>query len=500
MSKSGYQKMGKLDNFGPVYLINLKDHTHRLDHAKKEFDRYGVKNYTVVEAVDGRNDDLSGIIDGKYPKLKPSEIGCIASHIKTLKHWLDTSDSEYAIVMEDDFSFDTVEYWNFTWDDVVKNIPKTAEIIQLIMIKNDPIKFSMHKKERYDKNKVMTYAWSTACYIIKRSYAKTLVNSHTSGDKYKFESYGLNNQAADVILYNLGSSYSFPIFTHILDAKNSINSDHENFHIKSKNAIDSWWKKNGSKYDKEQFFNVKDGLIEKNMKPKACFTIFHVEENTPLMNKRNILVERAKEKLLNSFSIFETPTIIMKDVEDVKNFYKTSDIKIDPKGFNGNGWKPGELGIWASNLTAWQNFVDSDYEYIILMEDDIVLQKDFNTKLINYIDELPENWDIFTAFIPRTGNIRYNKNNKDLFIGSKNICKVYQSWSCLCYVVSKDGAKKLLEEVKKPVSSPLDHYLFYHNNLNAYTMRLEKGNICEIYPTSSTVQSAKKIDMTGYVK
>ena len=492
--------MGKLDNFGPVYLINLKDHKHRLANAKSEFAKHKIKHYTVIEAVDGRKNDLSEIIDGQYPNLKPSEIGCIASHIKAMKHWLDTSDSEYALIMEDDFSFDTVEYWNFTWDDVVKNIPKSAEIIQLIMIKNDPVKFSMHKKEKYERHKVMTYAWSTACYIIKRSYAQTLVKLYTSGDKYKFETYKFNNQAADVIFYNLGNAYSFPIFTHILDAKHSINSDHEDFHTRSKKNIDSWWKKNGSKYNKEQFFSINEGLVEKNIKPKACFTIFHVEENIPLMDKRNILVKRATEKLLDSFSIFETPTIIMKDVEDVKNFYNTADIKIDPKGFNGNGWKPGELGIWASNFIAWKNFIDSDYDYIILMEDDIVLQKDFNKKLINYIDELPENWDIFTAFIPATGNIRYNKKNKDLFIGNKNICKVYQSWSCLCYVVSKDGAKKLIEEVRKPVSSPLDHYLFYHDNLDVYTIRLEQGNICEIYPTSSTVQSAKKIDMTGYVK
>ena len=203
--------------------------------------------------------------------------------------------------------------------------------------------------------------------------------------------------------------------------------------------------------------------------------------------------------LEQDFVNFDTPTIMMKSLKDVKDFYKTANVKIDPKGFEGNGWKPGELGIWASNITAWQNFLKSKHDYVILMEDDIVLNKDFNKRLVGYLDELPEDWDIFTAYIPPTGNVRYGKNRKDLYIGKENVCKVYQSWSCLCYVVSKSGAKKLLEEIKNPVSSPIDHYLFYHKNLSVYTMKLERGNICDIYPTSSTVQSAKKQDMTGYV-
>jgi GR25 family glycosyltransferase involved in LPS biosynthesis len=491
--------MGKLNNFGPVYLINLKDHKHRLDHAKKEFSKYGIKDFTLIEAIDGRKDDLSGIVDGKYPNLKPSEIGCIASHIKALKHWLDTSDSDYAIIMEDDFSFDTVEYWQWDWDYVMQNIPQKAEIVQMIMIQNDPVKFSLHKKEKFNKQDVSNYSWSTACYLIKRSYAKTLVDLHYVGNKYRLDSHGYKNQAADVILYNLGNAYSIPLFTHILDTKNSINHSHNEFHIKSKNNIDSWWQKNGNKYNKDQFFDLLEGLSVKAVRPKGCFTIFHIDQDTPEMKERNLLTSRANEKLKENFEEFITPTLIMKTQDDVKNFYKNSKIKIHPLGHFDTGWKPGELGIWASNYTAWENFAKSEYDYIILMEDDIILRKNFNNELMDYIDELPDDWDIFTAYIPPFGNERYTRNKKSLYVNKENICRVYQSWSCLCYVVSRQGAKKLLEEVKNTVKSPIDHYLFYHKNINAYTIKFEKENICEIYKTESTVQKAERYDMTGYV-
>ena len=170
MNRYGLPRMGRLDNFGPVYLINLKDHKHRLDNAKKEFKKYGVTDYTIIEAIDGRNSDLSEIIEGKYPHLKSSEIGCITSHIKALNHWLTTSDSDYAIIMEDDFSFDTVQYWQWDWDYVIQSIPKNVDIVQFIMIKNEPVKFNMHKKMPFDPNNKMQYAWSTACYLIKNGF------------------------------------------------------------------------------------------------------------------------------------------------------------------------------------------------------------------------------------------------------------------------------------------------------------------------------------------
>lgn len=491
--------MSKLKGFGPAYVINLKDHNHRLKNVKEQFNRYGVTDYTVIEAVDGRTNDLSDQISGKYPKLKPSEIGCMMSHIKTIKYWLDTSDSDYAIIMEDDFSFDTVENWSWDWEYVIKNLPKRWDIIQLIMIKNEPVKFSIHKKEKYNVNTRASYEWSTACYIINRKYAKSLVKDHISEDKYVLKNYGLQNQAADVILYSLGEAYSMPLFTHILDPKNSINKNHEDFHLKSSNHINKWWAKNGKLYPKEQFFNLNEGLNHKVAKPNICFKIFHNEEDTPLMEKRNILTQRATMQLEKDFDNFDTPTIMMKNTDDIKSFYKNAQIKVDPKGWLGDGWKPGELGIWASNYTAWKNFSESTYDHIILMEDDIQLSKDFGQKLYEYIDELPEDWDVFTVYVPPTGNIRYKKDGKHLDIGKKNVCKVYQSWSCLCYVVSKSGAKKLLEMVKTPVSRPIDHYLFYNEDIDVYAIKYNRANICNIYSTTSTVQHTQKQDMTGYL-
>jgi hypothetical protein len=53
--------------------------------------------------------------------------------------------------------------------------------------------------------------------------------------------------------------------------------------------------------------------------------------------------------------------------------------------------------------------------------------------------------------------------------------------------------------VKTPVSRPIDHYLFYNEEIDVYAIKYNIANICNIYSTTSTVQHTKKQDMTGYL-
>jgi GR25 family glycosyltransferase involved in LPS biosynthesis len=492
--------MNKLENFGPVYLINLPDQTKRLNHIKNEFDTHGITDYKIIEAVDGRTDDLRGLIHGKYPKLRPTEIGCIASHITAIKTWLEESDDEYAIIMEDDCSFENVQYWQWTWNEFMENIPEDADIIQLVMLKEDNLKFNMHVKERYNSNDYFSYAWSTACYVIKRSYGEKLLKKLLVDGKYDLAEGKYRSKPADVILYNLGKAYTMPILTHFIDTKHAINLSHAPFHNRSKNQIDSWWKNYSSKYKKESFFDVTNGLKKNKVgKINLAFKVFHVDGNTQVLKKREILTNRANNQLSNDFEMLHTPTIVLKTENDVKEFFKDENIKFDPLGWNGRGWRIGEFAIWASNFTAWKNFEKTEHDMVMLIEDDIALNKDFNERLVGYIEELPSDWDFFTVYCPPTGNDRYDKQKELIDIGQENICRVYQSWSCLCYVVSKRGVKKLLKQVSKNVNGPIDHWLFYNKDVNGYAIKMEKGNICKVHKMESTVQFSEFRDMNGYV-
>ena len=109
-------------------------------YMENQFAYWGIENYTRISAYDGREDDLSDIIRGRYPEMMTSgEIGCVTSHLKAIKHWMDTSDSPYAVIMEDDVCLDTVRFWNFSWNDFYSKVPYDWDTIQLAIICTDYI-------------------------------------------------------------------------------------------------------------------------------------------------------------------------------------------------------------------------------------------------------------------------------------------------------------------------------------------------------------------------
>ena len=92
----------KLKNIGPIYCINLDDQPERWEYMEDQFKYWEIENYTRVSAYDGRDDDLSEILKGRYPDMMSSgEIGCTTSHLKAIKQFYDSGEP-YAIMMEDD--------------------------------------------------------------------------------------------------------------------------------------------------------------------------------------------------------------------------------------------------------------------------------------------------------------------------------------------------------------------------------------------------------------
>jgi hypothetical protein len=227
-----------LKDFGPIYVINLKSREDRLDHITKEFNKHNVKDYTIIEAVDGSSEDLSSLVDNidSIP-LSKNEIACSISHLKSIKHWLDTSTSEYAIIVEDDLTFETVDNWQWNWKEFLSKIDTYYDILQLSIINNYQVNTSLHYREIRDS--------SAACYVIKRSWAEKLVSKHIVEGKFIFSGKDRSRLVADGLIYNGAICLSFPLFTYSIDFDSSINQEHINtFHTKSRNEVLDFWKTN----------------------------------------------------------------------------------------------------------------------------------------------------------------------------------------------------------------------------------------------------------------
>ena len=227
-----------LKDFGPIYVINLKSREDRLTHIKKEFNKHNVKDYTIIEAIDGSTEDLSLIVDSvdSIP-LSKNEIACSISHLKSIKHWLDTSKSEYAIIVEDDLTFETVDNWQWNWKEFLSKIDTYYDMLQLSIINTYKVNTSLHYREIRDS--------SAACYVIKRSWAEKLVSKHIINDKFVFTGKDRSRLVADGLVYNGAICLSFPLFTYSIDFDSSINQEHINtFHTKSRNEVLDFWKTN----------------------------------------------------------------------------------------------------------------------------------------------------------------------------------------------------------------------------------------------------------------
>ena len=238
----------KLKGFGPLYCINLDGQPERWEYMETQF-KYWELEYTRISAYDGREDDLSDIILGKYPESMTSgEIGCVTSHLKAMKHYLETSDAPYAVMMEDDCSLDLVQTWNFAWKDFMAHVPFDWDVVQIAIICTGDIHVRLHKRFVND--------FSTACYIITRRHAERLVEYHCRGDKYKLDQGVKPRPVADDLIYNCGNTFAIPMLVYKTELGASIHPVHvDAFHKQNFEAITNYWEQNGANIDIKDFMD-----------------------------------------------------------------------------------------------------------------------------------------------------------------------------------------------------------------------------------------------------
>ena len=230
---SAHTGSNKLEGFSPLYVINLESREDRRNYILDAMQKAGIESHTLIKAVDGNNTDLDSLLHGRerIPLSNP-ELGATISHLQTIKQWLEESDSEYAIIIEDDLSFETVDFWDFTFKGFLNSIDKEYDILQLCIIHNYKINRKFHIKEKHN--------WSAACYVIKRDWAQKLIAKHYIDNKIAL--YPNWESLADALIYNEAKAYSIPLFTYTLDFESSINKEHQNTsHKRSREQTLEYW-------------------------------------------------------------------------------------------------------------------------------------------------------------------------------------------------------------------------------------------------------------------
>lgn len=245
----------KLKNFPSVNFINIEESQERRDAINKLFKEYKISSVTPHIYKKYRDEDHK-IIEG--PLINQFGKGPITSHLKTIREWCESTDEEYTIICEDDFSFDSVKYWNFTWHEFFNILPQNWNLIQLCLIREDMFKF--FKPEVKLRNRCWC-DWSCCAYLISRKHAKNLIKKYYPSDFFYLEYKGTDKQlkeqdndsywfclpTVENIIYSpfeeeRGGIYTFPLFVENISFNSTWGDPNNQLNQQSYNQILNWWK------------------------------------------------------------------------------------------------------------------------------------------------------------------------------------------------------------------------------------------------------------------
>lgn len=210
----------KLTNFPSVNYTSLHESVARRKFMKDQFEYFGItktstyqtERYTEIS----KNVKFTGTgIKHEYVIL---QLGTILSHLNLLRNWYVSTNEDYAIFCEDDISFESIRYWNFTWDEFIQNLPKNWECIQLTKVLSPYSPTSVSELQL----KIQKGRWWGSHSLMKRSYVKKILDKTCIGyNEYRLDVIKGDIDYAPIIenllFVGLGEVYNFPM---LIEANN----------------------------------------------------------------------------------------------------------------------------------------------------------------------------------------------------------------------------------------------------------------------------------------
>jgi hypothetical protein len=204
---------------------------------------------------------------------------------------------------------------------------------------------------------------------------------------------------------------------------------------------------------------------------KAVFKVHHTDTGNFFRNACANQIRHA----LKDLEELDSPTVYLKTFAEADEFLNALEPPlvfhhIPARVDNGLNWptSSGIIGVWASNYLAIKVFLKTDADVLYLFEDDARISPNYHDITQIYLKDLPEDWDILATFVPKDC---FQWHNDSYEIGKTYICKTYQDWSCAGYVISKNGAKRFVEDAElNGVSDPIDYYIYNVRQLHRQTV------------------------------
>ena len=259
----------KLRGIPHIRYINLDERPKRDKLLKEQFSKHGITDYKRISASKYSAEELrtnwyDHVCTPQRHNLRYTSI--LVNQLHSIMDWYNEEVSETCLIIEDDLSFDNVANWTYDWSVLMDYIPRNWECVQLHILGLKYMKMHMH--QRTNNNQGAT------CYMINRKYAKKLIDLHWSvrpedgnrlrflnnaghGRCYEFPEYYTNSP--DFVPYEIGLTYSIPLFTTNKELKylSDAHHSHINKHaLVADKVVTEWWKNEAPKYQYNDILTI----------------------------------------------------------------------------------------------------------------------------------------------------------------------------------------------------------------------------------------------------
>jgi GR25 family glycosyltransferase involved in LPS biosynthesis len=193
------------------------------------------------------------------------------------------------------------------------------------------------------------------------------------------------------------------------------------------------------------------------------------------MNIIVISLERAKERreqMETQLKKLNIEAIMFNcfDVANIKN--PTFGAKFTlPGGYRyGEDMKPGEIACTLSHIMALNMAKALNWEYVIILEDDVILAEDFEKRIKLLLNILPKNWEhVYLSGIPRFNTYFMNSNLLQLIPSTKD--KVNRVDGTCAFIIRNIAYDRFIVKLSSLETTPddlINHFIFAEQQIKSY--------------------------------
>jgi len=248
--------MSILNSIPPIRYLNLDKNEDRRFYIENQFKKHGITDFKRISA------DRFGVykfdewnFDGEL-LIEKQRISCLLNQLQSVIDWYNEETSETCLIVEDDLNLDLCKYWGFDWEYFQSHLPCNWDCVQLQVVgeKYVPMGLSVRNRTLH----------GSACYMVNRHYAEKVIKLFYNDGVFRLPTnYGYyyagplryHYQSSDWVPYNVGVTYSFPLFiTNTSFVSELLIGEINKMVIKSDKLVANWWVNKSKDYSLDELF------------------------------------------------------------------------------------------------------------------------------------------------------------------------------------------------------------------------------------------------------